>query len=409
MEEDNTRRIQNALIIERVNLEPRIIIGSQGTPLSLSKMAMPDLGSALAAISQVAGILNLGVSAWAVWKIHRLGSKLDSAEQKIDNLGVKLDGIDALITASTIHLEKLINSNTAMLAHILNGQQFLAESLLQLREEFGHSLDAVLSRVASLEARRNALNLQQQMRSLFRFYEVCAGQLRARQVPPRADLRRIVDVGTELRAWLDTRLAAFEPGSPQRLPYFKMFALTMFMEIEARNLLDEASERAEEDIRALRVRVAHELANLTEDATLYSLAVERQAIIEQYVFLTRELRAPPEIKIESQVDRIVFVYPPDSSRWDDGLSAVRQTILAVAEGVTTGPIHLERLSDHEAWQSLTGLPRGGTPERVDRNELCCRLGLPKEMTLGSETLLKLLRLAPSALRNARTRVRREAI
>jgi hypothetical protein len=401
--------VKNALIIENVHVEPRIILHAGCQP-SLIGGGSPrkSLGTALAEASHVACILNLGISAWTAWKINRLDKKVDVIGEELGNVNTRLDRIDVLIGASVTHLDKLISNNAAMLGYLLDGQNELSSCLVRLRSEFSSRLDAILDRINSTEAKREAQKLEQQMRTLLSYYEICSGELQAGRLAPSADLRRIIDVGTEIRTWLDTRLAAFVQGSAERLPYFKSSALALCLEIEARCIADEAAAQASRSIASLRSRIAEELQALTESATLYQLAVARRALIEQYIFLTRALRTQAIVSFDDQADKIIFEFPEGVLSWDDGLDKVRATLLDVGPTLGDGPFELVRLADHRAWRSLKKLPRGISTEIINRDELIQALGLPPGHAVTDENLRVLLRLAPAALSDIHSRIKQEA-
>lgn len=352
------------------------------------------------------GLLNLGVSAWTAWKVHKMDKKLDSIATTVDRVDGKLDTVAGLLEASVVHFDGLIRGNALMLGFLIEHQQHLGEGIALLRRELAHGVRSIHEALSSAEARREARELEQQMRSLFRYYEVCTRELEAGKQPPTADLRRIVDVASELIAWLDTRLAAMAVGRVERLPLFVARAFALRLEMEARELLDEAASGRDIEYAKLRAAIRGELHALAHNAPLMALATERSAVIEEYVFLHRSLRGSATM-LELEDGRTLAMFPQDFLSWDDGLSEVRQLVAVPTTRAAPRRLALETLEEHNGWRRLSGLPRGAADDEIDTRDLLAALGMSATTPRSESDLRKLLREGPDAIDMAVSRIENE--
>lgn len=352
------------------------------------------------------GLLNLGVSAWTAWKVHKMDKKLDALSVGMGNVERKVDRIEHLLGASVTHLDGLIRENALMLGFIIEHQAHLGQGLALLRQELAQGFRSVHEALSSAEARREALELERQMRELFRYYALCSKEMQSGRQPPTQDLRRIIDVATSLIAWLDSRLAGTVPGQTERLPLMVARAFALRLEVEARVQLNEAPESREGEFEQLRARIRDELRVMTDGASLFTLAEDRRMLIEQYVYLHRALRGAATM-VELGDGRVVPFYPARMLSWDDGLERVRELATQRAEVPAPARLELHTLEEHTSWQRLAGLPRGGSEDEVEREDLVRALGLPREASLPETGLRELLRIGPSATAEGRSRIKNE--
>jgi len=343
------------------------------------------------------GLLNLGVSAWTAWKVHQMGKTLDVVADGVNRIDGKLDNLTDLVGGSVRHLDSLIRQNALMLGLVIEHQAHLEVGIHVLRAEVQHGFLSVHEALNDKEARRAARELEQQMRTLFRYYEVCSTEIQSGRTPPAADLRRIVDVATSLVAWLDSQLAEFAPGRPERLPMLVARAFALRLERDARTLLDEAPESRNQDFKVLQSLIADEIHVLTRGKDVVSVAVNNQPLVEHYVFLHRALGGPATI-LEFDNGLLLPMYPDDLMTWDDGLERVRVLVQSAREAPDEvhGAIELRTLAEHRSWQQLTGLPRGSTEDRIPSREVAEVLGLGEHVP-AEDDLRELLGAAPSGL------------
>ena len=352
------------------------------------------------------GLLNLGVSAWTAWKVHKMDKKLDALTTTVTQVDRKLDSVAGLLEASVVHFDGLIRGNALMLGFLIEHQQHLGEGIALLRHELAQGVRSIHEALESADAQREARELEQQMRSLFRYYEVCTRELEAGRQPPAADLRRIVDVASDLIAWLDTRLAAMAVGRVERLPLFVARAFALRLEMEARELLDEAASGRELEYAKLRSAIRTEIHALANNAPLMALAAERSAVIEEYVFLHRALRGSATM-LELEDGRTLTMFPQDYLSWDDGLGELRELVAVPAARPAPKRIELETLEEHNGWRRLSGLPRGASDDEVDTSDLVAALGMPSSAQRSEDDLRKMLRDGPDALERALSRINSE--
>lgn len=352
------------------------------------------------------GLLNLGVSAWTAWKVHKIDKKLDTISDGVNRIDGKLDQIGGFLDVSMSHLDGLIRNNALMLGFIVENQASLGEGLALLRQEMAHGFRSVHEALSSAEARAEAQALQLQMHTLFRYYQLCSHEMQVGRQPPLADLRNIIDTATQLVAWLDTRLSGLVTGDARRLPFIVARVFALKLEIEARTLLDSAPQSRQSEYMQQRALIRDELLAITEGAPLLVLAQERSLLVEQYVFLHRSIQGNITL-IEHENGHIQPYCPSAMLIWDDGLQSFRDIAARPCDVPAPQTLELQTLEEHRAWQRLAGLPRGSSPDEVPSKELALRIGLSGEMSLPEDGLMELLRLAPDMIADNRSRLMKE--
>lgn len=382
------------------------IVGVRGALTQYAGAANQTLQAGLSIANLGVGLLNLGVNTWSAWKIYKLDKKVDALNAGVGRVERKVDAVTDLVASGLVHLDTLIRTNALLLGLLIEHQGHVDAGIAQLRQEVSQGFRSLYDALSSAEARREALELESQMRTLFRYYEVCVHEMRAGRRPPVADLRSIVDTATRLIAWLDSRLALLPVGTPERLPLLIARTTALKLEVDARELLQEAPGSREGEFRHLRNEVREELIGITEGTPVFVLAQNRRALVEQYVYLDRALRGCATM-VEFGDGRVSPFYPEHLLTWDDGLERVRE-VAARPSRVSAPPrLGLETLEDHHAWQRLAGLPRGGSDDEINRADLLRALGLPEDNAVSEEGLLELLRISGAASDALRARIKNE--
>lgn len=382
------------------------IVGARGALTQYAGTATQTLQVGLSIANLGVGLLNLGVNTWSAWKIHKLDRKVDALTTSVARVEGKVDTVTDLVASGLAHLDALIRTNSLLLGLLIEHQGRLSDGIAQLRQELAQGFRSLHDALSSAEARREALELERQMRTLFRYYEVCTYEMRAGRRPPTADLRSIIDTATRLIAWLDTRLAPLPVGSPERLPLLIARATALKLEVDARDLLEEAPGSRDTEFRHLRDGIREELNGIIEGTPVFVLAQDRRALVEQYVYLDRALRGCATM-VEFGDGRVLPFYPENLLTWDDGLQRVRDVAARPSRASAPPRLGLETLEDHNAWQRLAGLPRGGSDDEINRADLGRALGLPDDNALSEEGLLELLRISGGASDALRSRIRNE--
>jgi hypothetical protein len=409
-----TRHLLTGKILPHVLAKDPAKILTEGLLVPNSSSPLMQIGQAGAGALQTGlqvanlgvGLLNLGVSAWTAWKIHKIDKKIDGLDEKLGGMDRKLDSVALLLDASTVHLDGLIRGNTEMLGVLIEHQQHLGQGIELLRRELAEGVQTILNTLTNEAAKREAHDLEQQMRAIFQYYETCSQELRNGGQASRADLRKIVDLANNLIAWLDTRLAAMELGRAERLPLFVARAFALRMEIDARELLDESASIRNSAFAKLRAVIRQELHALTYNAPLMTLASERSAIIGEYVFLHRSLRGNTTM-VEFEDGRTLAMVPQNYLSWDDGLEDVRYLASAPSSQSTKRIpefFELETLDEHQAWRRLRELPSGVQDDEIKTRELTALLGMSAEVACSERDLRKLLCKAPNSREAALSRI-----
>lgn len=352
------------------------------------------------------GLLNLGVSAWTAWKVHKIDQKIDVLSDGMSRVENRLEQLDSLLMKSVTHLDGLIQKNTLMLGLIIESQVSLGEGLAILRQELAQGFHSVHEALSNVEARGKAQALQQHMNVLFRYYQLCTHEMLAGRTPPISDLRNIVTSATQLIAWLDTQLSTLAAGSAQKLPFITARIFALRLEVEARLMLDEAPESRQAEFKQVSHLISDEIVALMKGASLLTLAEEHSLLIEHYVFLRRSLQGCSTL-IEYNDGQILPYYPREMLSWDDGLQQVREIVTRQSDQPHATQVRLKTLRDHAAWQQLKGLPRGASPEIVSSDELADLFGLPQNRILSEDNMRDLLCTAPKALAENKAKLMKE--
>lgn len=411
-----TRHLPSGSVVPHVlsnvpaeTLKEAVKVGAPSNLAQYASTASQALQAAqpwLAAANLGVGLLNLGVSAWTAWKVHKMDKKLDGIADGVARIDGKLDAVGHLLGESVLHLDHLIRGNALLLGVIIENQGHLDVGVALLREEVARGFRSVHEALTSAEARREAQELEQQMRELLRYYELCTREMQAGREPPATDLRRIIDAATKLISWLDTRIAALPVGRPERLPLLVARTFALRLEVEARNQLDEGPDGRRLEFEFVRGVIRGELDAIAEGASLFALAAERRELVEQYVYLNRALSGSATM-VEFADGNVAPYYPQKLLSWDDGLEVVRRAASLRDGGPAPERLELKTLEEHQAVQRIMGLPRGGTEDEIERDVVSRALGLPEQREVSETGLRELLRVGPHAAADAKARIKGE--
>ncbi|CAN0622759.1 conserved protein of unknown function [Burkholderia multivorans] len=401
-----TRHIPTGKVVPHVLSKVPESVLNQNLPNQVPQMPM-SAGHPYLQIAQLGvSVLNLAVSAWTAWKVHKIDKKVDSILLGVGVVDKKIDGLGEMLGASVEHLDGLIRNNALMLGLVIENQGNIGRGIAVLQQQVAEGFQSVHLALQSAEARAEARELEQQMRLLYKHYQTCAEAMALGDAPPQHDLRRIVDVAAQVIAWLETRIQELNTGSPKRLPLFTAYAIALRLEIESRTLLEDSPGYAQRVFTKLSTEIRRELDVLTHDAQVYALAEERPALISQYVFLNRALKSSATM-IEFDDGRMLPYYPSATLEWDDGFDRVREILSHEAGTPTPARIELQTLEDHAAWEKLSNWPSGSTEVEIQTSDLASLLGLPDDRHVAESQMLELLRVGPRAANDARIKIAKE--
>jgi len=409
-----TRHLPSGKLVPHVLSKAPADLVAQGLPVPGTSSSLMPLGQVAASPVQVGllaanlgvGLLNLGVSAWTAYKVHKIDKKIDGLTAQVAGVDSKLGRLTGLLEISVVHLDGLIRNNALMLGLLMEHQQQIGHGIDLLRQELAEGVQSLHDALSTGEARREARELEQQMRELFRYYETCTRTIATGGEPSHQDLRRIIEIAAGLIAWIDTRLAAIPVGRGERLPLFVARAFALRLEMDARSQMEGAAGE-EDEYRRLRTSIRDEVNALVEGAPLMALAGSRQALIEEYVFLHRALRGSATV-LQLGDGSSVVVFPDDLLRWDDGLQPVRELVALPTAESAPQRIELRTLEEHDGWRRLSGLPRGAAEDEVLKDDLFDAFGLDSGGAGLSESgIRELLREGPDSLEAAVERIKRE--
>lgn len=373
--------------------------GTIGTLSSGLAAAVP----ALAAANLGVGLLNLGVSTWTAYKVYKMNDTLDDVADTVNRVEGKIDSLSEFVAQSVKHLDGLIRENAAMLGVLSEGQAQLGEKIDVLRYETARGFASMRQQIQSVEAKREAKALEQQMRALFGLYETCSDYMKQQSHPPDADLRRIVDKAVDLISWVETRLDESALGTSHRLPYHIARVFAVRLEVDARTFLYEndagLERKRQKTLRLLR----QEVRAISQDATLYDLAVKYAPVFEQYVYLARSLNLPATTILLDDGSTTLF-YPEQMTTWDDELGEVR-TLLETSKGQSLpDQIELKTLQERNAWRKLAALPHGYETDHVAATEFKRIVGLPEDTSISAAEARTLLQTVPKGTSKAKATI-----
>lgn len=364
-------------------------------------------GLGLAGSGLAVGWLALALGGYTAVKVHALGDAVEEVGETVRRSDARLARLAEFVRSATVELDRLVRQNGELLGLLLERGAELEEGLAALERQVEAGFARVIETFASAEARRRSQELEQQMRTLYSYWEACAARMSSGREPAPADLRSVVEVGTGLAGWVETRLRESARGVPERLPLLVARAFALHLEREARGLLDQAPEAREPDRRRLLETIREEVQALTAGASAYALAVASRPIIEQYVFLHRAVRAPATV-VELADGTMLAFHPASLCTWDDGLARVRELVHGGAGGPPAGEcLELRTLREFIGWEQLSGWPGGGREVSVDVARVRAALGIPPELALGEGALRELLEVGPDAAADGRRRIQEE--
>ena len=354
-------------------------------------------------------LLNLAINSWSLWKIYdikrkivNVDSTMQDVDKKINMVGEKVNSIASFLERSVSHLSELIQNNTRMMAMLLDGQQDIASRFDKVFQE----LIDLREFINSKRALEQAQQLEKEMLTLLQYYEICTHEMQAGRQPPTKDLRRVIDTSTEFIANLDTRLGAMPVEAPERFPYLVARAFALCLQLNARELTNEAPMFRLKALTNFRKMLCYDLDAITGKTTLFSLAVEKRSIVEHYIYLIRVIGVPTTL-VELTDGQFVPLFPQKMLNWDDGLNRVRELIDSQDVSGPPQSFELRELDEHEAWQALSGLPIDATGNKVEWADLACTLGLPADTILSEDAIRELLLLALPVKEKVVSRIRQE--
>lgn len=377
---------------------PHVVANTDDAPLSeellntgsqlSSSMPIPGLQVANLAI----GVLNLGVSAYTAYRVHKMDKKID--------------GISALLSNSVTHLDALIRENALVLGNILENQADLANDIHALRVELREGVTSLHDALHNLEARSEAATLEEQMRLVFQYYETCFVEMKRGGHPSNADLRALIDKANHLIAMLDRRINALAVGDPAKLPFINARAFAVHLELEARTMLNEGVLSRETKIQQMRDVIQTEVLALIERTPLALLATQQHALVEQYLLLDRAIRGSVTL-VEFPNGTIQPMLPPGYATWDDNLEPVRKLLQEESLVPTPSTLPLRSLAEHSAWREVKELPRGEVVAEISTEELKTRLGVSEKSQISSNNLRELMLNASKYREDTRNLTMRE--
>ena len=344
----------------------------------------------------VLNVANLGIGVFNAYQLHKLAKSTDALREDVQAVHHDVRDVHSLMSASVFHLDQLVTHNTALLATVLNQQGQLADAIGVLHADLHDGLGQILDAIDDLESRALTRELEVRLRTMLRYYNVCAGELEAGRTAPDADLRKLVETATAARAWIEGQLERMPMGAPERMPMLTAVALTIHLEGEARSLLGHASGASVRDRRQLADRLSAEIRAMTDNRRIAELSSLREWV-ERYILLRRVMLHTATV-VATPEGRLLPMYADEVLTWDDGLDTVA-VLASPTPCEDDTPIELEDLDERRAWRELGRLPRTAVGMSVPRDQLAAALGI----TGGTDEELRVgLREGPAAQRRFAT-------
>lgn len=375
-----------------------------------SASVLDAVGGALPIASLGVGILNLGVSAYAAYKVHQVGKQVARLDFRVQQMMGQLEEVGATATENlhrTAHLQAFMETAVSHLDHVLHQQSLVMASVRAAQSETNDSLRALQEALATGFANVHAAMVDQEDRALedrfrvtIRHYRGVLRALADGAPVPKEDVRRVVEECGKLAATLQGRIERAHPLL--RAPLYVQRVLALRMEIDARLISDERNWAANvhnEDIQQIREAIRREVALLLDGASVWTAATIAAPSLTEYVFLDRALRGC--IGIGSQEDDGLAVWcDATAATWDDGLEALRGAIVP-SDSVP----QLDTLRRRTLYNASRGLPATTpTPETLPLPPLRQLLGAPNDWMPDPDSVDGVLALArPNLMNDVRRR------
>jgi hypothetical protein len=358
-------------------------------------------------------VLNLGVSVYTAYKVHKMAKQVDVIDQKVDRLDsrlVELRGAVSTVDAHVLqlgdfmqsavaHLDVVLAHQSMTLALLVDGQGRMIESLEALHRDMLDGFSNARDDLLSMEARRERAELETHIRSLLRHYQHCTAALAAGVDPPPADVRRVVELASLTAAWLDTRLGTIPVGAPERLPLIMARGMALRMETDGRLFEGTATAAVDRDRLVFLEMVREDGRKMAANATPWELSRGLTPLLTQYVLLNRAFSQPVELGIEDGRGPVALL-TVDSLRWTDGLEAHRPIFDRQGERELV-EVRLESLADRAWFTQWRGLaPGANVPESIPVSEISSSIGAPAGWRPRQEDLHLLQDLALPRTRTA---------
>ncbi len=352
------------------------------------------------------GILNLGVSAYTAYRVHKLDKKLDGIADGVGRIEGAVGDLQGFMAQAVGHLDTVLRFQGATLGVLLSEQGQMAKSIELLHVRMQHGFAGLTDAMLSIEARREHHDLDTRLRTLMRHYEAFLGQLAAGQEPAHGEVRQVINCAVEVAAWLDSRLNSMPVGAPARLPLLVARGMALRMELDGRAAEGSTSEAEAAEVRRFRRRVADEAKALVEGATAFAIAVPNAPLLAEYVLLYRAFALEADLALNEQ-GQVEAVFAPLALTWDDGLEELRRSIILAPTGCEPEPLPIERVSERAWYLEWKSLPPGAdVPPTVTVGELAASAGVPAGIAVEEPARLRDL-VSPSRNRSTVARYARE--
>ncbi|MBO6085761.1 MAG: hypothetical protein J6P19_05140, partial [Acetobacter sp.] len=307
-------------------------------------------------------------------------------------------------------VEKLVQYNSQLLDRVLDQQKTFYEDLkgehARTRKEMHARFDETQEKTLKAIDAEGIRGLKDKLNMLLAEYKAFQVILQGKKPFLRRDLEKLEETAKELMGMFETRYQDQPVGSPARLPFFLGMAFCLGVWCDARSALGDLLDHCFARAHALIDGVNAELRAITQNASLYALAVGEKDVINQYVALTQSLRALSSLS-RSKADEIVLLALPG---WDDGLQKIRELVCASQEKGQKTPmpaLTLENAEEREAWRKIAKLPETSYVDKVSGEEIHHALGIPDDVSLTPSEARKLLDIAPALLEQNNMAVRKQ--
>lgn len=353
------------------------------------------------------GLATLGVSAYTAYRVHKLDKKVDALQESAARTEGKIDDLGALLEGSVNHLSQLISTNTRLLHVTLNAQKDTAEALGLLRLELAEGIDSVHQHLENAALRVEALDFSMRMNEVHGYYRRCSHQLAMGDEPNPRDLELLVERARTLESWLRSRLDLVQLGNEERYPLISALAFAVYIEMEARVLLDEGASYRSKFFAELREMIHREISEISTAWSVNRLVDHGNLLIERYVLLARTLQDHSITLVETSDGGLLPMVSEGFTHWTDEYDGVGSYMLETSMSSTPEQIALNSMKHFRAWEEVSNAPAGSAEELVPARKVIRELRLKEDVQYSERTLLKLLEEVPSARSRLRQNIDRE--
>lgn len=332
--------------------------------------AASNLVPILAAANLGVGLLNLGVSAYTAYKVHKLSNAVDGVKADTQQLRLDVTQLRMFVTESFGEVKSILNTQSLALGILQTQHAAMNEKLDVLRALVERGFHDTHRHILDAQAQREQHEMDERLGTVLHHYSALSDIVAEGHEPDHGSTRTVIDEGVRALAWVDARLRQLPLAESTRLPFLIAKRGVLQMMRNARQFETGGSVVSTREEADLAREISAQARVLCENRLLYELATEYQVLLAQHVFLRRSLRCLPDLST-SQSGQAIPLFSLDDALWNDRLSPLRQLSAGGPSASEATVIPIGSLEDREWLCDWQGVPVSDY-EHVARDEVPIR-------------------------------------